>query len=344
MGPKKRDCLLTAALAVAAMAIPSARALMFSEGQTGDKKLIVYAHDCGLVPEFDDTHVKRTDGKKGCDSWESMVEGPVKTPVGMYPGDAKVLDQILIDQERKGRPYEEVWLFSGGGNLNEGIETAKVLRRHHMAVRVPKGAQCISSCTVIFMGGYLRYVDGTYRVHSGSAVMEGTTGGDESLIGLLIEEAQKNPDEAFKEYAELQQTSQRSLARQLERLFQNTLLIPFNTYLPDDRTSFDAWAKSNPPHLAYLDRDNPQRAADIQRYKTEGTACLQDIAMRIERDAMAQAIADMQAIQANLGKRASPAIDMVSAMYMTSIKETSALSHETMLKMGYITEDINAGN
>jgi hypothetical protein len=59
---------------------------------------------------------------------------------------------------------------------------------------------------------------------------------------------------------------------------------------------------------------------------------------------MAAAIADMQAIQPSLGKRAGPAIDMVSAMYMTSIKETSALSHETMLKMGYITEDINAGN
>jgi hypothetical protein len=344
MGPKRRTRLLPAVLATAAMAMPSARAMMFSAAQTADKKAILYVHDCGLVPEFDDNHVKKTDGKKGCDEWETMVEGPVKTPVGMYPGDAKVMDQILTDQEKKGKPYEEVWLFSGGGNLNEGIETAKVLRRHHVAVRVPKGAMCVSSCTVIFMGGYLRYVDGSYRVHSGSAVMEGTTGGDESLIGIMIAEVRKDPDGAFKEYAELQQVSQRSLARQLQRLFQNTLLIPFNTYLPDDKASFENWAKSNPPHLAYLDPDNPQRAADVQRYKAEGAACLQDIAMRIERDAMTQAITDMQAILPSLGKRAAPALDMVSAMYMTSIKETSALSHETMLKMGYITEDINAGN
>jgi hypothetical protein len=344
MGPKRGTPLLPAVLAIVAMAMPPACAMMFSAAQTADKKMILYVHDCGLVAEFDDNHVKRTDGKKGCDEWETMVEGPVKTPVGMYPGDAKVMDANLTDQEKKGKPYEEVWLFSGGGSLNEGIEVAKVLRRHHVAVRVPKGAQCISSCTVIFMGGYLRYVDGTYRVHSGSAVMEGTTSGDESLIGILIAEVQKNPDEAFKEYAELQQVSQRSMARQLERLFQNTLLIPFNTYLPDDKASFEAWAKSNPPHLSYLDGDNPQRAADVQRYKTEGSACLQDIAMRIERDSMTAAISDMQAIQSNLGRRAGPAIDMVSAMYMTSIKETSALSHETMLKMGYITEDINAGN
>jgi hypothetical protein len=316
--------------------------MMFSAGQTADKKTILYVHDCGKVPEFDDDHVKRTDGKKGCDEWEESVEGPMKTSVGMYPGDAKVLDQTLTAQEQKGHPYEEVWLFSFGGSLNEGIEVAKVLRRHHMTVRVPKGAQCISSCTVLFMGGYLRYVDGTYRVHSGSAVMQGTTG--DTPIGGLIAEAQKDPDGTFKEIAEFEQIAQRSLARELERLFQNTLLIPFKTYLPDDKNSFDAWAKSNPPHLAYLDPGNPQRAADVQRYKTEGAACMQDIAMRIERDSMTAAIADMQAIQPSLGKRAGPAIDMVAAMYMTSIKETSALSHETLLKMGYITEDINAGN
>jgi hypothetical protein len=110
--------------------------------------------------------------------------------------------------------------------------------------------------------------------------------------------------------------------------------------LPDDDADFAEWAKSNPPHLAYTDPGNPQRAADVRRYKVEGPACIQDIAMRIERDAMAQAISEVRDILPSLGKRAEPALSMVSAMYMTSIKETSDLSQETMLKMGYTTDDV----
>ncbi len=273
----------------------------------------------------------------------SRVSGPQQvTKTKVYPGDAKILDEYLSVGERTRKPFDEVWLFSGGGDLGEGIATAKVLRQHHATVRVPKGAYCISSCTVLFMGGYFRYVDdgATYRVHSGSMVLEGAAGDpDEHMASALIADANKNPDEAFGNYAALQQLRQRKLARTLERLFQNTLLIPFNTSLPDDDASFEAWAKSDRPHLAYTDDNDPQRIADVKRYKAEGPACLQDIAMRIERDAMAHAIEDVRAILPSLGKRAGPALDMVSAMYMTSIKETSALSHETMLKMGYITDD-----
>ena len=193
------------------------------------------------------------------------------------------------------------------------------------------------------MGGYFRYVDSgaSYRVHSGSMVLKGTADNpDDSMAATLIVEARKNPDQAFSDYATLEQVEERKLARILERLFQNTLLIPFHILLPDNDADFAAWAKTNPPHLAYIDPDNPQRAADVRRYKVEGPACIQDIAMRIERDAMAQAISDVRDILPSLGKRAEPALAMVSGMYMTSIKETSNLSQETMLKMGYTTDDV----
>jgi hypothetical protein len=305
-------------------------------------KTVLFVHDCGVLPQDKDN--TKLDGTKGCEPWETGVSGPQSvTETQRYPGDAAVLDRLLSAREQAGKPFDEVWLFSGGGDLDEGIASAKVLRQHHATVRVPSGAECISACTVIVMGGYFRYVEtgASYRVHSGSMVSRGTADDpDKSWASTLIVEARNDPDKALSDFAIFEQVEERKMARILERLFQNTLLIPFRMALPDNDADFAKWAKSNPPHLAYTDPGNQQRAADVRRYKVEGPACIQDIAMRIERDAMAQAISEVRDILPSLGKRAEPALAMVSAMYMTSIKETSDLSQETMLKMGYTTDDV----
>lgn len=331
---RRSTSLLFLLIAISHMTARPIHALAFTESTLKTGKTILYVHDCG----------RPADDRKNCNEWESIVSGLKQDKNGnqLYAGDAWVLDKLLSKKEKTGKPYDEIWLFSGGGNLNEGIAAAKVLRQHHATVRVIKGAYCISSCTVIFMGGYFRYVDdgASYRVHSGSSVMEGTAEDPEkSPAAELIADVSKDPDRAFSDFAADEQAGQRQLARTLQRLFQNTLLIPFSMHLPDNDADFKLWAESNKPHLAYTDPGNPRRAADVQRYKAEGPACIQDIAMRIERDAMAHAIEDVRAILPTLGKRAEPALDMVSAMYMTSIKETSDLSQETMLRMGYITED-----
>ncbi len=339
---RKSSRLGLALLVIFHLATSPIHALSFVELKLKTGKTILFVHDCGKLPDEEEKSVK-LDGTKGCDEWESAVSGPQQVSrTKAYPGDARVLNEWLSSKEKTGNPYDEVWLYSGGGDLNEGIAMAKILRQHHATVRVPKGVYCISSCTVIFMGGYFRYVDdgASYRVHSGSTVLEGAAAKpDESIAAHLIAKASKDPDQAFSEFATIQQVRERKLARVLERLFQNTLLIPFKTYLPDDDDVFEAWATTSPPHLAYVDSGNRQRAADVKRFKAEGPACVQDIAMRIERDAMAQAIKDVRAILPSLGKRADYALDMVSTMYMTSIKETSDLSLVTLRKMGYITDD-----
>ena len=306
----------------------SAYGLAFAEWKFKSGQTILYVHDCGLLSD---------DRGAGCKVWQTMVSGP--SPEDGYPGDARELDKLLSTKEQTGKPYDEVWLFSGGGNLYEGIMTAIVLRQHHATVRVVKGDLCISACTVIFMGGYFRFVDegASYRVHSGSSFLSGTIGNN-TPASELLSQAAKDPDKAFRNFAKSEQVSEREMALRLERLFQNTLLIPLGLHLSESEDVFTNWAKSNPPHMDYLDAQNQQRAADVQRFKAEGSGCIQDIAMRIERNAMAQAIEDLRAILPNLGKRAGPALEMVSAMYMTSIKETSDLSHETMLRMGYITD------
>ena len=339
---RTRAELVPSLLLLITLAVRPGKALSFTTWNLKSGKTVLFVHDCGKLPADKDSI--KLDGTKGCDVWETMVSGPqFDRETQLYPGDAKVLDRLLSAREQAGKPYSEVWLFSWGGNLGEGIASAKVLRLHHATVRVPDGAECISSCTVIFMGGYFRYVEtgASYRVHSGSMVSEGTADApDKSWASTLIVEARNDPDKAFSDFAIFEQIEERKLARILERLFQNTLLIPFRMALPDVDADFAEWAKSNPPHLAYTDPGVPQRAADVRRYKVEGPACIQDIAMRIERDAMAQAISEVRDILPSLGKRAEPALSMVSAMYMTSIKETSDLSQETMLKMGYTTDDV----
>lgn len=121
-------------------------------------------------------------------------------------------------------------------------------------------------------------------------------------------------------------------------MFQRTLLLPLgqeNSVSENDR-AFMNWAEDRPA--------SPYRAAaeDAKRFRSEGEAAAQDIIMRIEREAMNAAIADLRANIGSYGRRAEPALRMIEAMYMTSIIETAVLSPETLLRMGYVTKDFEA--
>ena len=65
-------------------------------------------------------------------------------------------------------PIAEVWFDSGGGDAAEGPKVGEVLRSHHLATRVASGYACISSCSMAFLGGTLRYVDtgALYGIHT----------------------------------------------------------------------------------------------------------------------------------------------------------------------------------
>lgn len=81
-----------------------------------------------------------------------------------------------VDDEVSGRfrealdvakPVEEVWLYSPGGNLYEGLEVGRILHARKMATHIVKGARCVSACNFMFMGGVFRYIDtgATIEVH-----------------------------------------------------------------------------------------------------------------------------------------------------------------------------------
>lgn len=81
----------------------------------------------------------------------------------IHKGESQRLKNAL----KRNAPVHEVWLYSGGGVSVEGIKMGRHLRRHGVAVRIPKDSVCFSACSMVFLGGVLRAVDpgGYYGVH-----------------------------------------------------------------------------------------------------------------------------------------------------------------------------------
>ncbi len=240
--------------------------------------------------------------------------------------------------------YDEVWLASGGGNLDEGIAVGEVLRRAQATVRVPSGYRCVSSCTVAFLGGVFRYVDpdATYQVHAASRFLMQT------LDGPSMRAVVENPAAELAEWASIismglttsggRVPGSRERAQQMFTHFQRAL-HPLGQ-LPaaldaSNRQRLASWARAA-PQSAYRDAISLQ--ADAERIQREGGPAAQEILMRLERDAMAQAIDELTQMVPGLGSRAGPALKILEAMYSSRITGTAVLSRETLVQMGYVTE------
>jgi hypothetical protein len=83
---------------------------------------------------------------------------------GVNAGDSTNLDRILSSDSS----ISEIWLHSPGGNAAEGAAIGRVIRRHKVATRVPARYQCISACTMAFLGGVVRTIEpgSAYGVHT----------------------------------------------------------------------------------------------------------------------------------------------------------------------------------
>lgn len=343
--------MLTMAAALTALNIGIMPMLKFETRQV-DNKSVLLAYDCGGGDGRDE--------KRDCEPWESGFKGvgdwtnPSRTRFVYkrrdggnedYPGDAARLDQLL-----RGATYQEVWLLSGGGDLDQGIRFGQTLRRHRIAVRVPSlatlqrstgrtrfqfGGFCASSCTVAFLGGLFRSVDDGSRflVHSASSVKNGMS---DSLV------AQFERGE-FRQYVNETQTGECEYAVRLMRHFQNSLLLL--TRLPqqqEDTNTLHALQTSICPAPSWYDAD--AEAKDVARFRLEGQAAGQDIAMRIEREGMRQALAQLRQKMGELGPRARPALAMLDAMYDVTIVGRAPLSPQILLEMGYVSQFVQDGS
>ena len=256
-----------------------------------------------------------------------------------FQGDAERLTRELT-----GKNYDEIWLASGGGDLDEGIGIGEVLRRFQATVRVPPGHQCVSSCTVAFLGGVFRYLDevGTYEVHAASRFLRQDANG-ELMKGMLAD-----PEKNLSQWSSLiflganMQSGRFRGARELAQtlfLHCQKALHPLGV-LPPGREA------QNRQHLQGLLRSTPRLvypesrefADDVARVRREGVPAVQEILMRIERDSMQRSLEEIRGLLPSLGPRAEPALRMVETMYSSRITSTALLSRQTLVQMGYVTE------
>ncbi|MEQ1575850.1 MAG: hypothetical protein ABL993_16545 [Vicinamibacterales bacterium] len=256
-------------------------------------------------------------------------------------------DGARLAGELTAKKYDEIWLVSGGGNLDEGVGVGEVFRRFQATVRVPRGYRCVSSCTVAFLGGVFRYLDegSTYEVHAASRFL------NEEVDGQSMKALLEDPDTALREWAELlllgadmrsgRFKGARESAQILLLHFQKAL-HPLGMLPPGredaNRDRFRSLLRTQPP---FVYPQSPQLAQDVARIKREGVPAAQDILMRIERDSVQLAIDELRAALPSLGPRAEPALKMLEAMYSSRITSTAVLSRQTMVQMGYVTELFN---
>ncbi len=349
--------LLLLVIAALGVHVTAAEALKFDVLPTADGRGVLLIWDCGklwkdyqsgadgkLVPDKDGRPVAV------CQPWETMFRGEGRFEVTggrtvNYIGDAATLRSYL----EKARPaFAEIWLVSGGGEVQAGIAMGRLLRAYKTTVRVPDQKRlesasseprlrqgslvsCVSSCTIAFMGGMFRYKDdaASYQVHSASGVSEG------------IEDEDRKKLEAgdIDSIAKLSFLRARYSARQLFTHFQNALLLytRFPQRLESDDTFIQEASDTRGVSIPYA---AAQKEKDLQRIRSEGVdAAGQDILMRIERDSMQAAIDELRLRVPSLGPRAEPALKMLEAMYDVGILATQSLSRQAMLSMGYLTRD-----
>jgi len=250
-------------------------------------------------------------------------------------------DAARLAAELMARNYDEVWLSSGGGDLDEGIAVGEVFRRFQVTVRVPPGNSCVSACTVAFLGGVFRYVDpeATYEVHAASIFLSATT--DHPAVKMLLKDAQ-----TAKDWAEALLVGESQIGLKGARASAQELLLHFEKALyplgalpasqeQANRNQFRALLRTA-PQFGYP--QSQQFVDDVARIQREGASAAQEILMRLERDAMQVAINELRPLIPTLGPRADPALKMLEAMYSSRITGTASLNHQTLVQMGYVTQ------
>ncbi|MCB1896176.1 MAG: hypothetical protein H6945_14305 [Zoogloeaceae bacterium] len=289
---------------------------------------VLLAGNCAFAMKFES--VARNNGqillvrdcsesRESCESWEKSVHGAVSF---RYPGDAAMLERYL----QSGR-FSEIWLDSGGGNLMEGMRIGRVLRRYKTFVRVPRGARCVSSCTVAFLGGVIRTVDAgaTYEVHSYSAVLHGLKDHDRRLlIG--------DTENALRARAVDQDRSAREMVPELFSYAQEML---GGRALGNQ---LEATMRAKPDFLdRYLsDASSFGFRNHVDRIRAEGEAAAHDVAFRIERGAVFSALDALNSHLSQLGERADAAYRVLETMFRSDIRMTFELNDTTLREYGYV--------
>ncbi len=290
--------------------IAPAWALKFRLIRDGEVLLI---YDCGNLPD---------ESRDRCAKHETMFSGPMQYKDGSrYEGDAAIFEQLL---RQRGSTWRQIWLYSGGGNLNEGVKLGELFRQHSQYVVVPDGASCVSACTVAFLGGRLREVQagGSYKVHAYSGVMQMDLDDAKDYLG---------PDAEFAldSFVRREARGGREWAARLFGYAQRMIGGQFDG--PAVARALDAQADFRQRY-----RESGAAQRDLEQIQKEGAVRAQEVLMRIEREAFEQSMQALRRQAGSLGPRAEHALDMLEIMFSSRIAGTFSLDPTTLKERGYV--------
>jgi len=257
----------------------------------------------------------------------------VKGGGGIVEGDA-----ANIRRKLRYKKYDEVWLYSGGGNLLEGVKIGLVLREYGAFVRVKKNDYCVSACTVAFLGGLFRTIDkgAQYKVHAYSSLLRGfnSTSQELKITGDTVNYLN---DLAASQYM-VDAPSWGALLFEYFRLMIQPIPEAKSIYLINS-----ASVRQLSYQLKSVVADGlaeyriKQLNDDVSRIKKEGIAAAHDIAMRLEGDAIKLVVEKLTLFdeQGKLKYRAKYAIRMLKTMFESHILSTFELNLQTLKEYGY---------
>ena len=243
------------------------------------------------------------------------------------------------------RNYQEVWLNSGGGAVREGLKIGRALRRHRVVLRVIRhpAVYCVSSCTIMTMGGYNRIIerDAEFIVHASSYFSEGVSKDQQRMFECA--------DAMSTTCIEKRESLLRDFASEIQEVRHKNMQDTF-TYF---QTMLDGQPRRNvmsavrvPGESIYasgapLGRDIEQ---DLLLLMNGGAVAIQEIftqfELRTARLLIEQAKQEIQRDPEPYGLGALESIRLHEAMFMCRIQDLCALQREQLLNVGYHNFDM----
>jgi hypothetical protein len=215
----------------------------------------------GESSPFDPLPMVQKDGKDVPDldkMWEasemhfSLLKRSSKRNVLFAWGGIAVGDADRFLEAMKGaRPIEEIWLFSPGGSLDDGIAMGRSVHKAKLGTHLLSWMECASACNFIFMGGTIRTVDkgGSFIVHMFSADLAARVLGRVANAPETFEAFNaKYPDHKV-DQSDLEAYNQEHDEKLDVATYLMTMVVDIN--------------------IKVIQQDSAQRAADIARFLTE---------------------------------------------------------------------------
>jgi hypothetical protein len=243
---------------------------------------------------------------------------------GIRPDSGAIARRALAQRQR----YDEVWLNSGGGDVDGGFDVGRALREHRATVRVRSHpcVRCASSCTNMMLGGYLRIVEpgANFHVHAASGVMNDQKS---RAMAVGLKQFTERGAEGLREVVDTYLQSWVELSLRMVRYYQEVL-----GGQPNNETYAAIRTRHRIPSL-YPNQRNLDR--DVVAARAEGRVAVQEILTDVELTGMKHMLTKLREHEGELGRGGKVALRIFEATLSSRIQDSALLTQHQLSNLGY---------